>query len=116
MLALVLGMFWFAKDFSVRDMGLDLWLDPILVPWIEKFGLLVHLDRIRDGKVLAHLIKGVPDVADGAILLLYSGLFVGGLVFLKIIPVRSLRQIVRSGDVAVVLAKQDGHNGGGRSA
>lgn len=93
MLLLAAGLFIVAKDFTIAGSVLAEWLDASVAPWLHDIGTLLHLNRIRDGKVLKYLAEGLPLVTDGVFLFLYSGLFIGGLVFLRIVPTTVVRKI-----------------------
>lgn len=93
MLLLTLSLFVLAKDFTVTGGHLESWLMNDMAPWLREIGGLLHLDRVRDGKLLNYLVNGLPHVVDGGLLLLYCGLFIVGLVFLKVIPGGMVRRI-----------------------
>lgn len=93
MLSLATGMFVVAKDFTITGTPLAEWLHLSVAPWIHKFGALVYLDRLRDGKILNYLVDGLPLVVDGGLIVLYTVFFIVGLVVLRVVPLAMVRKI-----------------------
>lgn len=93
MLALTVGLFLGAMNFNLAGTSLADWLHGSVAPWIQRVGTLTNLDHIKGGKALSYLVEGLPLIAEGGIIALYCGLFIVGLVFLKVIPLATARRI-----------------------
>jgi hypothetical protein len=86
MVALMFGLFWIAKDFHIGKTGMSTWVTEQFIPFVEQMGHTLAFDRLWNGKLMLMLIDRAPFVIDGVLLFFYSGLFVAGLLLLKIIP------------------------------
>ena len=86
MLASATGLFIVGKDLTISNTFLADWLNFYVVPWVEVFGGWLRLDQIKEGILLNRLVDSVVLLSDATLLLLYSGLFILGLVLFRIIP------------------------------
>jgi O-antigen/teichoic acid export membrane protein len=94
MLGLSAGMFVAAKNFSIAGTPVADWIRLTVAPWLHEVGTMVYLDRLRNGKILNYLVDGLPLVVDGGLLLLYSLLFIVGLVILRVIPLTMVGHVL----------------------
>lgn len=99
MLILTVGLYWVAKDFSIRNTGLDAWVVQHLVPSVKQIGIFLHFDRVWNGKIMLYLVDGAPLVTDGFLLFLYSGFFIIGLLVLRIIPGQVILDLLHSKNI-----------------
>ncbi len=86
MAMLMTALYILAKDFTVSGSPLELFANRHVVPLIDSLGQLLYLDHVKNGKLMAYLTGRLPTVIDGILMLLYSCLFIIGLILLKIIP------------------------------
>lgn len=71
---------------SVDSFGLSHWLNQTLMPNVASVMKSLHLDEIKNGKLLLYVTNNIPLVVEGGIKLLLAFSFMSVLLFMGIIP------------------------------
>jgi hypothetical protein len=95
MTLLMTGLFWIAKDFTFANTRMGTWIETQLAPLVRSVLVFFSLDRVKNGKLLSHLVDGLPSICDGLVIACYCCLFIVGLVFLKVIPAEMVGRLFR---------------------
>lgn len=90
-MTLAAGVIFFAiGQVSVNGLGLSGWLKESLAPGTIAFMQVMHLDSIKNGKLLLYVAGNIPLVFEGAIKLVLSMTFLPVLACLGVVPWRFL--------------------------
>jgi len=73
---------------SFAGFGMSVWLSQSLTPGVVAFMQAVHLDVIKDGKLLLYVTGNIPLVVEGTLKLLLSLFFLPVLIYLGVLPWR----------------------------
>ncbi|BCA79496.1 oligosaccharide flippase family protein [Desulfuromonas sp. AOP6] len=76
---------------SVDSFGLAPWLNQTLKPSVASMMTAMHLDAIKDGKLLLYVTDNIPLVVEGTIKLFLAFSFLPILIFMGIVPRRLFR-------------------------
>ncbi len=79
-------LFLLINQITVEALGISSWLNQYVVPTLISIMQLLHMDAIKDGKLMVYITGNFPLVFEACIKLLLSFLFIPGVVFLGIIP------------------------------
>ena len=86
MIGMACLLFFLINQISVEALSIGPWLNRNLVPVTRLIFNFLHLNSIKDGKLVAYLLGNVPLVVESGIKFILSLFFIPSLVFLDIIP------------------------------
>jgi O-antigen/teichoic acid export membrane protein len=87
-------LYLFGMNLTISGTFVEVYLFKYVAPLIDAIGHFIFLDQIKNGKILNLIIGKLPIVVDGGLLLLYSLIFILGLVFFGIVPFGKLGNII----------------------
>jgi O-antigen/teichoic acid export membrane protein len=89
-------LFLILKNVSIRYIGLGPWVEHSLAPTVEEMLRALHLDQVKDGKLLNYVVTKLPILLDGLIQCLLSLVFLPALVIMDVIPRENVRRILQT--------------------
>ncbi len=88
-------LFYGIDPITISKSGAGIWLDSNVSPAVKYLMELVHLENIKDGKLLSYMVGNIPVLVDGCIKLCFSFLFLPGLIVFGVIPKERAFQLIR---------------------